>query len=175
MVSESQKRIVRALARVFVLTSRAIVVDPNQNHADLACSAPKRYATQGMMRMHSLRKSTPEIDYLIGQALDGIDMEEYGAFPDNVGMELQGIWWLEYYAASGHPDDRKTVRTLRKEKGISQRELAELVGVSASAVGEWEAGRATPPRQRGEAVARALGVSPEGMLWLRQDAGAEAE
>lgn len=99
MTKDDQERVVRVLARVFVLTSQAIGVDPNQNRAELAFSAPKRYAKQGLMQMHSLQKSTPEIDYLIGQALDEISMEEFEVFPDNVDVELRLVWWAEYCAA----------------------------------------------------------------------------
>ena len=45
----------------------------------------------------------------------------------------------------------KMIRSLRSRLGISQAELAKLVGVSTVAVGQWEAGRSRP---RAESKAR---------------------
>jgi len=45
----------------------------------------------------------------------------------------------------------RLIRTLRKRLGISQADLAKLVGVSTVAVGTWESGRSRP---RAESKAR---------------------
>jgi len=73
------------------------------------------------------------------------------------------------------------IRQLRKEKGLSQADLAKRIGVSVQAVRLWETEgeRGTAPnRSRVEKVAQALGVSvsqivsPEGNLLppMREDA-----
>lgn len=57
------------------------------------------------------------------------------------------------------------IRRLRTERGLSQKELATLIGVTAGAVGNWEAG--TRETVRGEALfklADALGVGVEDLL-----------
>jgi len=52
----------------------------------------------------------------------------------------------------------RRIRYLRQRIGIPATELARRLGVTPSAVGKWEAGRAAPNDP--EAVARALGLSP---------------
>jgi transcriptional regulator with XRE-family HTH domain len=63
------------------------------------------------------------------------------------------------------------IKALRIERGLSQKELASLVGVTSGAVSNWEAG--TRENIRGEplfALAAALGVSPEDLLARAQTA-----
>jgi len=54
-----------------------------------------------------------------------------------------------------------TIKAARKNKGLSQRELGEMVGVTKTAVGKWENDEAAPNRSRALAVAMALGLSPK--------------
>lgn len=49
--------------------------------------------------------------------------------------------------------------TLRKQKGLSQEELAHLIGVSRQAVQKWEAGTARPDLDNLTALARYFGVT----------------
>ncbi len=62
------------------------------------------------------------------------------------------------------------VRTARVRAGMSQAELAEALGVSRSAVGNWEAakGRVFPSSERLSELALATGVSYE---WLATGRG----
>lgn len=48
---------------------------------------------------------------------------------------------------------------LRERKGLSQRQLAELLGVTSGAVGNWEAGTRIPRLPMLRKIARVLGVS----------------
>lgn len=50
---------------------------------------------------------------------------------------------------------------LRKEKGLSQAEVAEELGVTRQAVSRWEAGRTFPSMEKQLALSRLYGVSPE--------------
>lgn len=52
----------------------------------------------------------------------------------------------------------------RKTAGLTQAELASLLGVSRSAVGNWEAGLASPPLSRIIALAEALHISIEDLF-----------
>ena len=57
------------------------------------------------------------------------------------------------------------IRALRVERGLSQKELAALIGVTSAAISNWEAG--TRENIRGKALfslAAALGVGPEDLL-----------
>jgi transcriptional regulator with XRE-family HTH domain len=49
----------------------------------------------------------------------------------------------------------------REAKGWTQQELADRIGVSRTAVTQWESGRTTPTANNLAAVASILGVSME--------------
>jgi transcriptional regulator with XRE-family HTH domain len=51
-----------------------------------------------------------------------------------------------------------TIYRLRKEKGLSQSELGEFVGVSNKAVSKWETYEANPDITLLQLLAQALGV-----------------
>jgi len=53
------------------------------------------------------------------------------------------------------------IRTAREEQGWTQDQLAEAVGVSRSAVAQWETGRAGQVTTNLTRVAEALGVGVE--------------
>ena len=52
-----------------------------------------------------------------------------------------------------------TIRALREGRGLTQRALAEAIGVTDKAVSKWESGRGLPDITLIEPLAGALGVS----------------
>ena len=52
-----------------------------------------------------------------------------------------------------------TIKTLREQKGITQAQLAGLLGVSSKAVSKWETGKGFPDITLIEPLAKALSVS----------------
>ena len=52
-----------------------------------------------------------------------------------------------------------TIKTLREKKGITQAELAEVLGVSSKAVSKWETAKGLPDITLIETIANALSVS----------------
>jgi transcriptional regulator with XRE-family HTH domain len=56
------------------------------------------------------------------------------------------------------------VRRLRSRKHLSQKALADKVGISVSYVSMLERGQRSPPLETIEKVARALGVAPGALL-----------
>ena len=52
-----------------------------------------------------------------------------------------------------------TIKTLREQKGITQAQLADLLGVSSKAVSKWETGKGFPDITLIEPLAKALSVS----------------
>lgn len=52
---------------------------------------------------------------------------------------------------------------LRKEKGLSQTEVAEELGVTRQAISKWESGRAFPSMEKLIALSRVYGVALEEM------------
>ena len=52
-----------------------------------------------------------------------------------------------------------TIKTLREEKGITQAELADILGVSSKTVSKWETAKGLPDISLIEPLAKALSVS----------------
>jgi len=60
------------------------------------------------------------------------------------------------------------IRQARKEKQLSQTQLASILGVSRGACGQWEAGISSPSSKRMESLVKSLGVNFE---WLTTGRG----
>lgn len=56
------------------------------------------------------------------------------------------------------------IREIRREKGMSQQELARLCGVHQTAVSQWEKGRTMPDRNSLQLLSRILDVSVDTLL-----------
>ena len=56
------------------------------------------------------------------------------------------------------------IRELRKEKGISQQELAHLCKVHQTAVSQWEKGRTLPDRSSLQMLSKVFGVTVDSLL-----------
>lgn len=72
------------------------------------------------------------------------------------------IWLLrlgKVGAQSGLVLSQYEIKAGREAAGLSQRELAQLVGVSKNSVSNWELGR-TSPRGKEERLRRVLGLHP---------------
>jgi len=53
----------------------------------------------------------------------------------------------------------QTIRTLRKRRGMDQKELADKLGLAQSTVCDWESGKTCPRHARLATLARVLNVS----------------
>lgn len=58
----------------------------------------------------------------------------------------------------------KTLQNLRKQKGLTQEELAELLYVSRTAVSKWESGRGNPNIESLKAISKIFSVSLDELL-----------
>lgn len=54
----------------------------------------------------------------------------------------------------------ESIKTIRKQKGISQKQLAEQTGLSVNAIQDFEYGKYKPKIQQVQKIANALGVHP---------------
>lgn len=54
----------------------------------------------------------------------------------------------------------KTIRSIRKEKGITQKKLAELSGIAEITIRQYEADKYKPKIEQVKKIAAALNVSP---------------
>lgn len=70
--------------------------------------------------------------------------------------------------------DGSRIRELRTRRGLLQRELAEMAGVTESAVRNYELGLRTPRPQHLEALARVLAVDPAAPGAQKLDAAVRA-
>ena len=52
-----------------------------------------------------------------------------------------------------------TIKKLRESKGLTQLQLAEIIGVSSKTVSKWETGKGLPDISLVEPLSQALGVS----------------
>lgn len=59
---------------------------------------------------------------------------------------------------------RETLRWMRKEAKLSQKDVAEKIGYVQTAVSKWEVGAAEPPFDAIERLADLFGVLPGDML-----------
>ncbi len=58
---------------------------------------------------------------------------------------------------------------LREDKGLTQNELAQLLGVSDKAVSKWENGQSVPRMETFEALAHTLGTTVEELIAISKD------
>ena len=56
------------------------------------------------------------------------------------------------------------LQRIRKEKGLSQKELADALGVTQGTVSAWESGRWDPTVENLRAVAKVLGVTVDELI-----------
>lgn len=68
-------------------------------------------------------------------------------------------------------DLANNLQELRRKKGLTQEELAEVLGVSRQAVSKWELGEGYPEVEKLVALAKALGVSVDRLLGYEGPAG----
>ena len=60
------------------------------------------------------------------------------------------------------------IQALRRERGMSQEGLAEVLGISRQAVSKWEKGLSCPDTGNLLALAELFGVSADELAGLRQ-------
>jgi len=58
------------------------------------------------------------------------------------------------------------IRTLRKARALTQKQLGELLGISFQAVSKWEKGSCSPELSQIPALCRALGVTADELLGM---------
>ena len=87
-------------------------------------------------------------------------------FIDKFGVQVHNV-------ARGDKMLGEKIRSLRKDNGISQEELAEKLGVSRQSVSLWENGQTMPSMDSIVAIAKIFNVSTD--LLLNNDIGIETE
>ena len=67
------------------------------------------------------------------------------------------------------PAQRNPIKALRKEKGLSQTELAKAIGVEQGVISKWELDRSSPDKKYTIALAKYFDVSADYILGLVSD------
>lgn len=67
------------------------------------------------------------------------------------------------------------IELLRRQKGLSTKELADIIGVSASAVSQWENGAKNPRKDKLEKLADALDTSVDFLLGKKESPAQEMD
>jgi transcriptional regulator with XRE-family HTH domain len=70
---------------------------------------------------------------------------------------------------------RRSIQTLRRERGWSQRELAQRLGISHMSISHWETGRNEPSARQLRGLAMAFGVPMESIAFEKEAALANIE
>ncbi len=65
-----------------------------------------------------------------------------------------------------HSIERKTLADWRKERGLTQRKVADLAGTTLATIWNIEHGRNNPTMDTAGKIARALGVMVDQIIWL---------
>lgn len=78
----------------------------------------------------------------------------------------RGLWYHGSEGGKGMNQERTgaLIRRLRQEKGLTQRELAQRIGVGDKAVSKWERGMGCPDVSLLASLSQELGVGLESML-----------
>jgi DNA-binding transcriptional regulator YiaG len=91
------------------------------------------------------RRRLGELRQMSGRQMD----QELGRHPEAVGAAA---------GATGGRLEPDQIRAIRKEAGLSQKEMAERIGVSVNSISNWETGRSYPRRG---SVEKLLGMRPD--------------
>ena len=65
--------------------------------------------------------------------------------------------------------EQKTLAMLRKEKNMTQRELAEILNISHGAVGMYEVGLRTPSLEMARKIAGVFNISTDQLFFAKID------
>lgn len=100
-----------------------------------------------------------ELDRQIASALNEISADDLpsDAVEPVVPEELQGSWMLgRYQGATGRFKTSYDIAGKRKDKGLSQAELARQLGTTQSAISRWENGTVQPSAESLEKIKEIL-------------------
>lgn len=72
-------------------------------------------------------------------------------------------------------NNNKSLAELRAEKNMSQRDLAQKLGVSSATIGMYESGKRTPPLKKALLIARLFGIQVEDIAFSKTNCTTEGD
>ena len=130
---------------------------------DTALAAMRPYSAnaQAISSAHRAGILKGDLDKEVGAALcqiDDVEAPMTGGSEKVQPLENQSSWQLGYYAGrAGKPlPEELDIAAARKKKGLTQAQLAELVGVDQALVSRWESGRVKPSPESMQKLKEAL-------------------
>ena len=118
---------------------------------DTALAAMRPYSAnaQAISAAHRAGTLKGDLDKEVGAALcqiDDVEAPMQGGSEKVQPLENQSSWQLGYYAGrAGKPlTGDFDIAAARKKKGLTQAQLAEMIGVDQALVSRWESGRVKP-------------------------------
>lgn len=136
--------------------------------ADIALIArqPFNMTRQFTSAISDCIKKLPEYDPLMMEIVDNLPATE---LPKHMSLEQQGQFMHGYYKEKLHLKTYNiqignNIARIRKEKGMSQQDLAEACGIIASHIGRIELGKYSIRTDQLYKIAFGLGVHPAELL-----------
>ena len=130
---------------------------------DTALAAMRPYSAnaKAISNAHRAGILKGDLDREIGAALcqiDDVEAPMQGGSEKVQPLENQSSWQLGYYAGrAGKPlPEEFDIAAARKKKGLTQAQLAELVGVDQALVSRWESRRVKPSPESMQKLKEAL-------------------
>lgn len=139
---------------------RLSATDPSKNIGgppEWAMMRPFGGLAKAIYAAHQFRLVTPELDDQIAEALD--EISQCPDEPEVVQpLENQSSWDLGYYAGkSGRPlSETFSIADARKKKGVTQKQLADMIGVDQALISRWESGKISPNKEHLQRIKEAL-------------------
>lgn len=102
---------------------------------------------------------TEGVRQAIASATDELSDAVVSGTEEVIPLDQQGSWQMGYYCAkAGHPipPTELGIRSLRKAAGMTQQQLADIIGVTQTMVARWEAGRAKPSAKNAKKIKELL-------------------
>lgn len=127
----------------------------------LACQRPHSASARIISAAHQRGLLRGELDMKIMEAMAEIESlpEMDGGSERFQPLENQSSWQMGYYTGkAGRPlaDARLDIAAARKGKGLTQAQLAELMGVDQAHISRWESGKVAPSAENLEKLSKLL-------------------
>lgn len=127
----------------------------------IACQRPHSASARIITTAQQKGLLRGELDMKIMEAMAEIESlpEMDGGSERFQPLENQSSWQMGYYAGkAGRPlaDARLDIAAARKGKGLTQAQLAELMGVDQAHISRWESGKVAPSAENLEKLSKLL-------------------